>query len=76
MIGSWSTMPALTIASRVHSMAASLNASCELSTSWCLPSSRVARMSTQGKPYLAPFLHASRKPASTEGMYSRGTTPP
>ena len=58
-------------------MAASLNASCELSTSWYLPSSSVHCMSTHGKPYLAPLTHAPlRKPASTDGMYSVGTTPP
>src|SRR6516165_6758892 len=33
-------------------------------------------MSTQGKPYLAPLTQPWRKPASTDGMYSRGTTPP
>ena len=57
-------------------MAASLNASCELSTSWYLPSSSVHCMSTHWKPYLAPFTVASRKPSSTDGMYSVGTTPP
>ncbi len=33
-------------------------------------------MSTHWKPYFAPLTVALRKPASTDGMYSVGTTPP
>ncbi len=69
-------MPALSMASRVHSQPASLNASCELSTSWYLPKCSVAWTLTHWKPYLAPLVQASRKPCSTDGMYSLGMTPP
>ena len=53
-----------------------VKASCELSTSWALPSSSEHFTSTNWKPYRPPFWAALRKPASTDGMYSFGTAPP
>ena len=46
------------------------------STGGKLPSTRVAFMSTTGYPATTPPFRAFLTPFSTEGMYSRGTTPP
>ena len=48
----------------------------EESVSWYLPSVRVTRTSTRGKPARGPLSIASSTPFSTAGMNSVGTEPP
>ena len=56
--------------------AATLNAISDESTSWYDPSNNLALTSINSYPANTPFAIESFNPASTAGMYSRGTTPP
>ena len=76
MIGSSRTGLALRAASLKAMVPAILNAISDESTSWYLPSVRIARMSTVGYPASTPEVIASWMPWSTEGMYSLGMRPP
>ncbi len=73
--GSSSTGPAFSSPSRMARWVACLNAISEESTEWKAPSVSVTSTSTTGKPS-GPAASDSRAPASTAGMYWRGTTPP
>ena len=72
MIGSRSAGLALRRASLKAIEPAILNAISEESTSWYLPSVRIARTSTVGYPASTPASSDCWMPASTDGMYSFG----
>ena len=76
IIGSKIAGSAFLAASRKARDAATLNAVSLESTSWYEPSYNLALMSTNGYPARTPLSKASLSPASTDGIYSRGTTPP
>ena len=65
-----------TAASFNAAAAAIWNAMSEESTECALPSNRVTRTSTIGKPAMTPFSSWARDPFSTDGMKLRGTAPP
>src|SRR5229473_2049940 len=74
--GSSNTGRACFMASLKASEPAILKAMSEESTSWYLPSYRMARKSTTGKPARYPRAAASRIPLSTEGIQFLGIAPP
>ena len=77
MIGSSSTEPAFSSASRMPIEAAILNERSDESTSWYLPSTRRTAMSTTGiarEP--AALRRPPRSPGAPPGTNSIGTAPP
>ena len=76
MIGSKITGLHFLAASLRANDAATLNAISDESTSWYDPSNNLALTSINSYPANTPFAIESFNPASTAGMYSRGTTPP
>ena len=70
-IGSSNTGPQFGKVSFIATIPARRNAMSELSTAWCCPSNRL----TTGKPSRTSVQY-SFTPASTAGIYWRGTIPP